>query len=90
MASRLYSLFEVHRISPNRVRYQRISNIALPKPNAVSFWQSALLAFVLGETEKPRCLRPVKQGFPLAEHRPTESLRGITNAFPEKQQMGLL
>lgn len=55
-----YSLFEYETVKGRR-KYVRISNVQCPKNLAVRFFQTALLAYVMGTANKPRCLRPVKE-----------------------------
>lgn len=52
---RKYSLFE-----KRPEGWVRISNLALPKQTAVSFFQNALLAYAFGTAEYERRLKVVK------------------------------
>jgi hypothetical protein len=54
---RKYSLFSV-KVVNGRKRYERLSNLALPKDSAVRFWEDALLRVGLGGLRRE--LRPVK------------------------------
>lgn len=56
--ARKYSVFSVEVLASGRKRYHRLSDLALPKEQAVRFWQDVLLSLGLGG--RCRELRPVK------------------------------